>query len=154
MPCAMHHRSNSALFSMVRRLNRFFWAYLSMSLMADHPFDNAVIHQYIYENAIFDVFLTGKSLFRRIDPIQAFATIAFSPFHAAFLTAILLHGYQPERRKNAVGRHTGYICTEPCPGSLSSAQRIPVYPVFPAPASAALHIPVAAAFLFYGRNPE
>jgi hypothetical protein len=31
----------------------------------------------IYKNAVFDVFLTGKSLFRRTDPIQAFATIAF-----------------------------------------------------------------------------
>uniref|UniRef100_UPI0035CCE689 hypothetical protein n=1 Tax=Morganella morganii TaxID=582 RepID=UPI0035CCE689 len=119
-----------------------------MNLTANHPFDNAVIHHYIYENTVFDVFLTGKPLFRRTDPIQAFATIAFSPFHAAFLTAILLHGYQPERRKNAAGRHTGYICTDPCQGSLSSAQRIPVSPVFPA--SAALHIPVAAAFLFYG----
>lgn len=121
-----------------------------MNLTADHPFDNAVIHHYIYENAIFDVFLTGKPLFRRTEPIQAFATIAFSPFHAAFLTAILLHGYQPEHRQNAVGRHTGYICTDPCPESLSSAQRIPVSSVFPAPASAALHIPVAAAFPFYG----
>ncbi|MET4862701.1 hypothetical protein [Morganella morganii] len=69
-----------------------------MNLTVDHPFENAVIHHYIYENTVFDVFLTGTLLFRRTDPIQAFATIAFSPFHAAFLTAILLHGYLPERR--------------------------------------------------------
>lgn len=118
-----------------------------MNLTADHPFDSAVIHHYIYENTVFGIFLTGKLLLRRTDPIQAFATIAFSPFHAAFLTVILLHGYQPERRQNAVGRHTGYICTDLCPGSLSSVQRIPVSP---APASAALHIPVVAAFPFCG----
>jgi hypothetical protein len=124
---------------MVRRLNRFFWAHLNMNLTEDHPFDNAALHHYIYENAVFDVFLTGKLLFMRTDPIQVFATIAFSPFHAAFLTVILLHGYQPERRQNAVGRHTGYICTDLCPESLSSVQRIPVSPVFPAPASAGHH---------------
>ncbi|MEM7874823.1 hypothetical protein [Morganella morganii] len=39
-----------------------------MSLTADHPFDNAIIHHYIYENAVFDVFLTGTPLFRRTDP--------------------------------------------------------------------------------------
>ncbi|MEM7874852.1 hypothetical protein Q4R10_20970, partial [Morganella morganii] len=74
----------------IRRLNSFFWAHLSMSLTADHPFDNAAIHQFIYENAAFDAFLTGKLLFRRTDLIQVFVTIVFSPFHAAFLTAIPL----------------------------------------------------------------
>ncbi|RAP71073.1 hypothetical protein ACZ87_02119, partial [Candidatus Erwinia dacicola] len=34
-----------------------------------------------YENAVFVVFLTGKPFFRRTDPAQASAAIAFSPFH-------------------------------------------------------------------------
>ena len=72
----------------------------------------------MYENAVFDVFLTGNQLFRRTDPIQAFATIAFSPFHAAFPTVTSLHAYLPERLQNAIGRHTGYICTDPCQEAL------------------------------------
>lgn len=48
-----------------------------MNLTADHPFNNAVIHQYIYESTVLDVFLTGKTLFRRTDPIRVLATMLF-----------------------------------------------------------------------------
>ena len=76
-----------------------------MNLTAAHAFNDAVTHQYMYENAAFDVFLTGTSLFRRTAPIQTFATIAFSPFHAAFPTVTPLRAYLPERRQNATCHH-------------------------------------------------
>lgn len=109
-----------------------------MNLTAAHAFDYAVIHQYMYENAAFDVFLTGTPLFRRTDPIQTFATIDFSPFHTAFPTVTPLHAYLPERRQNATCHHTGYTGTGRYLGSPSSARRIPASRVFPAPASAGL----------------
>lgn len=63
-----------------------------MNFIAPHPFYEAVVHQYMYQNAVFDLFLTGTPVFRRIDPIQASATIDFSPFHAPFLTAFCCIG--------------------------------------------------------------
>ena len=39
-----------------------------MNSTALYPFYDAVFHLYMYENAVFDVFLTGKPFFRRTDP--------------------------------------------------------------------------------------
>lgn len=121
-----------------------------MNSTALYPFYDALFHQYMYENADFGLFLTGTPLFRRIDPIQAFATIAFSPFHAAFLTAIPLHGYLPERRQNAAGRHTGYIGTGRYPGTLSSAPRSPASAVSRGASSPTLCKLLVAACRFFG----
>src|SRR5471032_3392921 len=93
----------------------------------------------MYENATFVVFLTLILFFRRTDPIQASVAIVFSPSHAAFLTAISSHADRPERRQNATGRRTGYICTDPYPRSLSSAPQIPASPAFYAPPSSGPH---------------
>ncbi len=117
-----------------------------MHFIAHHPCDDRVMRESVCENAVSDVFLTVKPFFRRTDPVQASEAIAFSPFHTAFLTAIPLHGYLPEHRQNEACRRTKYICTDPCPESPSSARRIPVSPVFHAPASAGLHTPGATAF--------
>lgn len=104
----------------------------------------------MYKNAAFDVFLTGKQLFRRTDPIQAFATIVFSPFHAAFLTAIPLHGYLSERRQNAVGRHRGYTDTCRYPGTLSLAPRTPASTVSRVVSSLTLRKLLVAACRVFG----
>lgn len=95
-----------------------------MNFIAHHPFDDAVVHEPVCENAVSDVFLTANPFFRRTDPVQASEAIVFSPFHIAFLTAIPLHAHLPQRLQNAAGRHTGYTCTDPCPGSPSSARQI------------------------------
>ena len=116
-----------------------------MNLTPTHTFHDGVIRQYMYEYVVFDVFLTGKPFFRRTDPALASAAIAFSPLHAAFPTAIPSHAFLPERRQNAADCRTGYIYTDPCPRSPSSARRIPASPAFSAPASAGLHTPGAAA---------
>lgn len=54
-----------------------------MNLTVTHAFDDAIIIQYMYENAVSDVFLTGKPFFRRTHPALASATIAFSLFHSS-----------------------------------------------------------------------
>lgn len=50
--------SESILRLMVRKFNDFFSERLTMNLAAAHPFGDKVIHQYMFENAVFDVFLT------------------------------------------------------------------------------------------------
>lgn len=129
---------------MVRRLNRIFIERLTMNFIAHHPFNDGVSRESVCEKAVFDVFLTRKLLFRRTDPEQASAAIAFSPFHAAFLTTIPLHACRPERRQSAADLCRGCIRMDRYPESPSSAPRIPVSPVFHAPASAVLHTPGAA----------
>lgn len=102
--------------------------------------DGAAVREFMYENAIFVAFLTLNLFFRRTDPTQASVVIVFSPSHAAFLTAISTHGDRPERRQNATGRRTGYICTVPYPRPLSLAPKIPASPAFYAPpSSGSLH---------------
>lgn len=107
--------------------------------------DGAAVREFMYENAIFVAFLTLNLFFRRTDPIQASVAIVFSPSHPAFLTAISSHADRPERRQNATGRRTGYICTDPYPRTLSSAPQITVSPAFYAPPSSGLHTLWAAA---------
>lgn len=124
---------------MVRRLNRIFQERLTMNLTLAHTFDDGVIRQYMYEYVVFDVFLTGKPFFRRTDPALTSPAIVFSPLHVAFPTVIPSHAFLPERWQNAAGRRTGYIYTDPCPRSPSSARRIPASPVFNAAVSAVIH---------------
>ncbi len=40
-----------------------------MNFIAPHPFDDGVSREPVCENAVFDVFFTGKPLFSRTDPI-------------------------------------------------------------------------------------
>ncbi|WP_222704105.1 hypothetical protein, partial [Candidatus Erwinia dacicola] len=74
-----------------------------MNVRTNYPFDAALVRRFKYENAVFVVFLIGKPFFRRTDPAQASAGIAFSPFHAAFPTVISSPAFLPERQQNAVG---------------------------------------------------
>lgn len=54
-----------------------------MNFTVPHPFDDAVVHEPVCENAVFDVFLTANPFFRCTDPVQASEAIVFSPFHIA-----------------------------------------------------------------------
>ena len=110
-----------------------------MNVSMNLSVDSAAVREFMYVNAIFVAFLTLNLFFRRTAPIQASATIVFSPSHAAFLTAISSHADRPERRQNVTGRRTGYICTDPYPRTLSSAPQIPASPAFYAPSSSGPH---------------
>nr|WP_162475544.1 hypothetical protein [Candidatus Erwinia dacicola] len=101
-----------------------------MNVRTNYPFDAVAVRRFKYENAVFVVFLTGKPFFRHTDLAQASAAIVFFPFHATFPTVIPSSVFLPERRQNAAARRTGYIYTDPCPGSPLSAQRIPASPAF------------------------
>lgn len=115
-----------------------------MNVSMDSSANGAAVREFMYENATFVAFLTLNLFFRRTDPTQASVAIVFSPSRAAFLTAISSHADRPERRQNATGRRTGYICTDPYPRTLSSAPQIPASPAFYAPPSSGRHTLLAA----------